>query len=136
MVIQYKYKQWKSYLKFKIMIYRGEDKALAITITDSSGTLQDIDAMTDLVVTLYSAGYKKIMAEYRKVATTGFTTLLRVSATEYTAIVPKTVTDSCPLDNLLIEIEIQESDVRFLNSIRRTKGTGIITEVKNSVIDE
>ena len=118
------------------MIYRGEDKALAITISDSAGTLQSIDAMVDLIATVYSQSHKEVLIEFRKVATAGFTTLLRVSATEYTAIVPKSITDLFPLTNLLLEIEIQETDVRFPASIRRTKGVGIITVIKDSVIDE
>jgi hypothetical protein len=118
------------------MIYKGEDKALSITITDSAGTLQSIDAMADLIVSLYSVRFKQVMAEYRKVATAGFTTLLRVSATEYTAIIPHSITETCPIATLNLEIEIMEADARFPDGIRRTKGVGVLTEVKTSVIDE
>jgi hypothetical protein len=118
------------------MIYKGEDKVLSITIVDSSGTIQSIDAMTDLIVSLYHDRMRTALIEYRKVAISGFTTLLRVSATEYTAIIPKSVTDTFQISNLMIEIEIQEADARFPANIRRTKGKGTITQVANSMIDE
>jgi hypothetical protein len=118
------------------MIYRGEDKTAAIKISDSAGTLQSIDDMADLIVALYSVRFKQVMVKYRKVATTGFTTLLRVSATEYTAIIPHSITETCPIATLNLEIEIMETDARFPDGIRRTKGVGVLTEVKTSVIDE
>jgi hypothetical protein len=118
------------------MIYKGEDKALSITITDSKGTLQDIDAMTNLIVYLEHDHPRSPLVKYSKVAAAGFTTLLRVSATEYTAIVPKTVTDTFSLAQLIIEVELQESDTRFPGSVRRTKGKGIITTISNSMINE
>jgi hypothetical protein len=118
------------------MIYRGEDKALKITIADSAGVLQSIDAMSDLIAALYSTRFKQVMIKFRKVETSGYTTLLRVSATEYTAIIPHSITEMCPISTLNLEVELFETDERFDGSLRRTKGVGVITEVKASVLDE
>ena len=115
---------------------RGEDKAISITIEDSAGVLQSTDAMADLLVYIYSDKQHAIQAKYSKVLAAGFTQLLRVSATEYTAILPKSVTDLIPIADLRVEVELQETDVRFSGSIRRTKGKGVIDEVCNTLIDE
>jgi hypothetical protein len=61
---------------------------------------------------------------------------LRVSATEYTAIIPYTATQLYPLNHMLVEVELQESDVRFTGSVRRTKGKGVISEIKSTIINE
>ena len=114
---------------------RGEDKALAITITDSAGTLQNIDNMADLIVVLYSKeDSATALASYRKVAATGYTTLVKVSTTEYTAVVPYTVTDDFPIADLMVEAMVVETDARFPDSQRRTKGFGVIEEVETSII--
>jgi hypothetical protein len=118
------------------MIYRGEDKALSITIADASNVLQSIDNMVDLIVYIYSAKDHHVMEKYTKVLTAGYIQLLRVSATEYTAILPHSITEITPVKDLLIEIEIQEIDNRFPSNIRRTKGKGNIAEVKQSIITE
>jgi hypothetical protein len=118
------------------MILQGEDKALAITISDSAGVLQSIDAMLDLVVYLYQRSDNTILVKYAKVAATGFTTLTRVSATEYTAIVPHSITEEIPVTDLMVEVELQETDARFDGSIRRTKGKNKVTNVVDSLIEE
>jgi hypothetical protein len=115
---------------------RGEDKALTITITDSLGVLQDIDSMTDLIVYVYSNKGNPPLIKFKKVASTGYSALLRVSATEYTAIIPKAITSTMLLDNVFAEIEIQEVDSRFTDSIRRTKGSAKITTVIDSIITD
>jgi hypothetical protein len=114
---------------------RGEDKALAIKVKDSAGTLQSIDDMADLIVVLYSKeDPATVLKSFRKVATTGYTTLVKVSTTEYTAIVPYTVTDDFPISDLMVEAMVVETDARFPDSKRRTKGTGTIEEVEPSII--
>ena len=118
------------------MIYQGEDKAVSITITDSLLVLQSIDAMTDLICYLYDVKSKSVLIKYRKVATAGYTTLLRVSATEYTAIVPHSLTETFSITDLMIEVELMEADVRFPDGVRRTKGQNKITEIKTSLITE
>jgi hypothetical protein len=115
------------------MIFRDEDKALKITIT-ISGVLQSIDAMADLIVVLYNVRTRVVLASYRKVATTGYTTLLRVSATEYTAIVPHTIIAVFPLNDIKVEVQMMETDARFSDGIKRTKGDKVLAEVKESVI--
>jgi hypothetical protein len=115
---------------------RGEDKALKITITDSLGVLQDIDAMVNLIVYIYTVRFNTIHMKFSKVPIAGFTTLLRVSATEYTAILPNSITQVLVLSQLSAEIEIQETDVRFPDSIRRTKGSGLIISVEPTLITE
>jgi hypothetical protein len=115
---------------------QGEDLALSITVTDSAGVLQDIDAMADVIIYLYSSPRKDVLIKYRKVATAGYTTLLRVSATEYTAILPHTVSSLCSPTNLIGEGQIMETDVRFPLNVRRRKGKGLISDVKDTVIDE
>jgi hypothetical protein len=115
---------------------RGTDLALKITVTDKTGVLQDIDAMADLIIKLYTPQKKDILIQFRKVATAGYTTLLRVSATEYTAIVPHSVTLICPIGNLVGEGQVMETDARFPLNIRRNKADGLITKVKDTVIDE
>jgi hypothetical protein len=118
------------------MILQGEDKAIKITISSAAGVLQDIDAIANIILYIYLQSDDSILIKYAKVAAAGFTTLLRVSATEYTAILPKSVLDSQPLTNLMIEAELQETDSRFTDNIRRTKGTGTITEIEKSLITE
>jgi hypothetical protein len=118
------------------MILQGEDKALGITIEDSAGVLQSIDAMTDLIAYLYQKSDNTILVKYAKVAATGFITLLRVSATEYTAIVPHTLTETIDITDLMLEVELQEDDARFEANIRRTKGKGKVTNVVESLIEE
>jgi hypothetical protein len=121
------------------MLHQGEDKAITITITDANGALQSIDAMTDLVCYLYDVKSKTVLAKYRKDVDsddTEFIELLRVSATEYTAIVPHSVTETFPITNLMIEAEIMESDGRFPDGLRRTKGKNKITDIEPSVITE
>jgi hypothetical protein len=118
------------------MILQGEDKAIKITISDSGGVLQSIDAMADVIIYVYLQSDESVLIKFAKVAATGYTTLLRVSATEYTAILPKSIMDSQPLTNLMVECEIQETDIRFSGSIRRTKGKGTITDISKSLITE
>lgn len=113
---------------------RGEDKALAIKVKDSAGVYQSIDGMVDLIVVVYSQAKNQVIGQFRKVATVGYTTLLRVSATEYTACLTKAMTDLCPIHMMVVEVEIQDTDVRFPANIRRTKGKGQIEEVESTVI--
>lgn len=115
---------------------RGEDQALKITISDSSGALQDIDSMIDLIVYLYSNVTTFPIIKFRKIATAGYSTLLRVSSTEYTAILPMAITNIMPVTNIYAEIEIQETDSRFTDSIRRSKGSSQVINVVNSLITE
>lgn len=116
-------------------MFRGEDKALAVKVEDSVGVLQSIDAMADLIAVLYSKENDTVaLASYRKVTTTGYTTLVRVSSTEYTAIVPYTITDDFPISDLKMEVEVVETDARFPDSKRRTKGVGDVEEVEPSII--
>jgi hypothetical protein len=117
-------------------MFRGEDKAVALKIKDSvTLAYQSIDAMADLVAVLYSPeNPTTALASYRKVATTGYTTLLRVSATEYTAIVPYTITDDFPISELMIHVMRVDTDARFPDGKARTKGDGNIEEVKPSII--
>jgi hypothetical protein len=118
------------------MLYQGEDKAVSITVTDINGVAQSIDAMVDLICYLYDVKNETVLIKYRKVATTGYETLIRVSSTVYTIIIPHSLTAVFPLDNLMIEAMIQESDVRFPDGIRRTKGKSKITEIEESLITE
>jgi hypothetical protein len=115
------------------MIFRDEDKALNITITISD-VLQSIDALHDLIVVLYNVRDRTVLASYRKVATVGFTTFLRISSTEYTAIVPHTIIASFPLTDIIVEIQMMETDIRFPDGIKRTKGKGVLAETIESVI--
>ena len=121
------------------MLHQGEDKAISITITDINGVLQNIDDMADLVCYLYDVKSKAILAKYRKNIDSNdpdFTELLKVSPTEYTAIVPHRITESFPITNLMIEAEIMESDERFPDGLRRTKGKNKISDIESSVITE
>jgi hypothetical protein len=115
---------------------QGEDKAISITITDSAGALQSIDALTDLIVYISTRGGSAPLIKYKKVVAEGFAALLRVSSTVYIAIFPKEISGECNVDDLLIEVEIQESDSRFVNSIRRTKGKGLIDVIEKTIITE
>ena len=117
------------------MILQGEDKALSITISDSAKVLQSIDDMIDLIVYLHLRN-GTIVQKFSKEEAEGFTTLLRVSATLYTAIIPHTLTKDQPISELMVEVEIQETDDRFAGDIRRTKGKGKITSIGKSLITE
>ena len=118
------------------MLYSGEDKALAVVIQDSEGVVLSIDDMSDLIIFLYQRSDDTILVKYRKAVTPGYTTLIRVSATEYTAILPKAITDIIPETELMMEGMMLEEDERFENNLRRTKGKGIVTNVEKSLIDE
>ena len=118
------------------MIYQGEDKTISITISDNLGSLQSIDAMTDLICYLYDSHNKTVLVKYRKEVTDGFTTLVRNSATEYIAIIPHSLTETFNITDLMIEVEIQEADGRFPDGIRRTKGKNKVTEISSSLITE
>ena len=117
-------------------IYTGEDKAISIVVSDALGVPQSIDDMTDLVCYLFDVRSKVVLEKYKKVAASGYSTLVRVSSTEYTAILPHTISEDLPITDLMIEIEVQESDARFPDGIRRTKGTNKVTEIKSSIIPE
>jgi hypothetical protein len=116
-------------------MFRGEDKALSVKVKDSVGSYQSIDAMADFIYVLYSKEDSSVvLASYRKVATTGYTTLLRVSSTEYIAIVPYTITDDFPISDLMGAALVVETDARFPDGKCRTKGDGVIDEVQPSII--
>jgi hypothetical protein len=121
------------------VIYKGEDKVISVMFKDANDVLQDIDNMANVIIYLYQLSDNTVLVKYKKVVDSDDTEsieLLRVSSTEYTAILPKSITDTIDVTNLMMEAEIQETDSRFLNSIRRTKGKGRITDVKDSLIDE
>ena len=118
------------------MIYQGEDKALDITITDSSGALVSIDGLLELIVYIYSSRSSAPLLKFNKAGSTGYTALLRVTSTKYTAILPKSITSQYASGSLLVEVELQQTDARFASSVSRTKGVGTIDQVTLSTITE
>jgi hypothetical protein len=107
---------------------QGEDFAVKVTLTDSLGSLQSIDALVDFTIVIYDSRNKTEVDRFSK------SDLLRVSATEYTLLLPKAITDHFPLSVLYGEGEIQETDVRFTGNIKRKKSKARITNVEDTLI--
>jgi hypothetical protein len=107
---------------------QGSDFPVKVTLTDSTGALQSIDALVDLTITIYDKRTKDVVDTFTK------SDLLRVSATEYTLLLPKALTDVFPISTLWGEGEIQETDSRFTGNIRRTKAKERIDDVEDTVI--
>ena len=92
---------------------QGEDITLSVTV----GSGASIDDLAELYIYIVNKRFDIILIKFNKAGSTGFTKLVKVTATTYEAIIPSSITKDAAADMYSIEGNVATTDDKYESDI-------------------